>query len=83
LRNKDPKYRQPRLDQYLAAVQQLDVMARKRFQKGVLHLAVRWVLDHGSQIALWGGRRPEQMERCPRSWVGAWTRRPWTPSRLS
>ncbi len=65
LRNKDPKYQQPRLDQYLAAVQQLDAMARKQFQKGVLHLAVRWVLDHGSQIALWGGRRPEQMDPVP------------------
>ena len=31
----------------------------------MLHLAVRWVLDHGSDIALWGGRRPEQMDPVP------------------
>ena len=64
LRNKDPKFRQPRLDQYLAAVPRLDALARERY-KGVLHLAVRWVLDHGSHIALWGGRRPDQMDPVP------------------
>jgi aryl-alcohol dehydrogenase-like predicted oxidoreductase len=65
LRNFDPKYKQPRLDQYLAAVQRLDALARERFKKSVLHLAVRWVLDHGSHIALWGGRRPDQMDPVP------------------
>ncbi len=65
LRNKDPKFRPPRLDQYLAAVQRLDAFAGERFHKGVLHLAVRWVLDHGSHIALWGGRRPDQMDPVP------------------
>jgi aryl-alcohol dehydrogenase-like predicted oxidoreductase len=65
LRNYDPKFKQPRLDQYLATVQRLDALARERFKKGVLHLAVRWVLDHGSQIALWGGRRPDQMDPVP------------------
>lgn len=24
-----------------------------------------WVLDHGSHIALWGGRRPDQMDLVP------------------
>ena len=43
----------------------LDAVARERFHKGVLHLAVRWVLDHGSRIALWGGRRPDQMDPVP------------------
>jgi aryl-alcohol dehydrogenase-like predicted oxidoreductase len=65
LRNKDPKYQQPRLDQYLGAVQRLDALAREQFKKSVLHLAVRWVLDHGAQIALWGGRRPDQMDPVP------------------
>lgn len=65
LRNYDPKYKQPRLDHYLAAVEQLDALARKRFDRQVLHLAVRWVLDHGAHIALWGGRRPDQMDPLP------------------
>ena len=46
-------------------MQRLDALARERFHKGVLHLAVRWVLDHGSHIALWGGRRPDQMDPVP------------------
>jgi hypothetical protein len=81
LRNKDPKFRPPRRGQYLAAVERLDAFASERFHKGILHLAVRWVLDHGSHIALWGGRHPGLMDpRCPRSWAGTWTRRPWIPS---
>jgi aryl-alcohol dehydrogenase-like predicted oxidoreductase len=28
----------------------------------VLALAVRWVLDQGDTIALWGARRPEQLD---------------------
>jgi aryl-alcohol dehydrogenase-like predicted oxidoreductase len=62
LRKMDPKFQEPRLGQYLEAVERLGGLARERFGKGVLHLAVRWVLDHGSDIAIWGGRSPEQME---------------------
>lgn len=65
LRNIDPKFQQPRFDQYLTAVQRLDQFARKHFDKDVLSLAVRWVLDHGADIAIWGGRTPEQMEPVP------------------
>ena len=65
LRKIDPKFKPPRLDQYLAAVQRLDHLARERFNRGVLHLAVRWLLDHGADIALWGGRRPEQLDPVP------------------
>jgi aryl-alcohol dehydrogenase-like predicted oxidoreductase len=28
----------------------------------VIQLAVRWMLDQGISVALWGGRRPEQLE---------------------
>ncbi len=65
LRKIDPKFKQPRLSQYLAAVKLLDQMAWQRFDRRVLHLSVRWVLDHGADIALWGGRRPDQMEPLP------------------
>jgi aryl-alcohol dehydrogenase-like predicted oxidoreductase len=65
LRRYDPKFKEPRLSQYLAAVQLLDEFAWKRFDRRVLHLAVRWVLDHGSDIALWGGRRPDQLDPVP------------------
>ena len=43
----------------------LDEFARKRFERRVLHLAVRWVLDQGAEIALWGGRQPAQLDPVP------------------
>lgn len=63
LRKVDPKFQQSRYGQYLEAVAQLDRFARERFKKGVLALAVRWLLDQlGVGIALWGARRPDQMD---------------------
>jgi aryl-alcohol dehydrogenase-like predicted oxidoreductase len=61
LRRSDPKFAQPRLAQYLEAVRGLDRFARDNYGKSVLALAVRWILDQGPTIALWGARRPEQL----------------------
>ncbi|MGH6839513.1 MAG: aldo/keto reductase [Methylocella sp.] len=62
LRRVDPKFQQPRFGQYLAAVQRLDQLAQERFGKRVIHLAVRWMLDQGVTTALWGARRPGQLQ---------------------
>jgi aryl-alcohol dehydrogenase-like predicted oxidoreductase len=63
LRQQDPKFRSPRLNQYVAAVQQLDRYARENYGKRVIHLAMRWVLDReGISFALWGARRPDQLD---------------------
>jgi len=62
LRKSDPKFQAPRRAQYLAAVGELDALARQRFGKTVLALALRWVLDQGPTIALWGARRPDQLD---------------------
>lgn len=63
LRKNDPKFQQPRYDQYLEAVQRLDAFAREHYGKDVLALAVRWALDRGNgSIALWGARRPDQLD---------------------
>jgi aryl-alcohol dehydrogenase-like predicted oxidoreductase len=62
LRKVDPKFKAPRFAQYLAAVDELRKLARERFGKSVLALALRWVLDQGPTIALWGARRPEQLD---------------------
>ena len=59
LRKADPKFQGARFSQYLAAVDELAKLARERFGKSVLALALRWVLDQGPTIALWGARRPE------------------------
>jgi aryl-alcohol dehydrogenase-like predicted oxidoreductase len=61
LRKVDPKFQEPRFSQYLRAVEALQGLARK-FDREVIHLAVRFILDKGVNIALWGGRRPEQMD---------------------
>ena len=62
LRRIDPKFQTPRFPEYLEAVRQLDSLARNRFHRGVIHLAVRWMLDQGISVALWGGRHPKQVE---------------------
>jgi aryl-alcohol dehydrogenase-like predicted oxidoreductase len=62
LRRTDPKFREPRFGQYVAAVQKLDRLAQQRFGKRVIHLAVRWMLDQGITTALWGARHPDQLQ---------------------
>jgi aryl-alcohol dehydrogenase-like predicted oxidoreductase len=61
LRRTDPKFREPRFAQYLAAVGKLDRLAQ-RFGKRVIQLAIRWMLDQGVTTALWGARHPEQLQ---------------------
>jgi aryl-alcohol dehydrogenase-like predicted oxidoreductase len=70
LRRTDPKFREPRFTQYLAAVQKLDRLAKERFGKRVIHLAIRWMLDQGITTALWGARRPDQLQ--PVNEVAGW-----------
>jgi aryl-alcohol dehydrogenase-like predicted oxidoreductase len=61
LRKVDPKFQGERFRQHLAAVDELKKLAWGRFGKSVLALAVRWVLDQGPTIALWGARDPDQL----------------------
>jgi aryl-alcohol dehydrogenase-like predicted oxidoreductase len=70
LRKIDPKFQGARFQQYLAAVEELKQLARERFEKSVLALALRWVLDQGPTIALWGARRPGHLD--PISEVDGW-----------
>ena len=62
LRNNDPKFQPDRRPQYLAAVDKLATLAKERFGKSVLALAVRWILDRGDTVALWGARKPSQLD---------------------
>lgn len=72
LRNNDPKFQGDRFQQYLNAVNALDDYARDHFGKDVLALALRWLIDQpGVTTALWGARRPEQLE--PVSNVEGWS----------
>ena len=50
------------VQQYLGAVQALQQFAQERHGRTVLALAVRWILDQGPTVALWGARRPDQLQ---------------------
>jgi aryl-alcohol dehydrogenase-like predicted oxidoreductase len=71
LRRTDPKFQAPRFAQYLAAVQRLDRLAKERFGKRVIQLAIRWMLDQGIATALWGARHPDQLQ--PVDQVAGWS----------
>jgi aryl-alcohol dehydrogenase-like predicted oxidoreductase len=63
IRSVDPKFQEPRLSQYVTAVDRLGEFARTRFGKSVVELAARWVLDRpGVSVALWGAKRPDQLD---------------------
>ena len=62
IRRVDPKFQPNRFGQYLEAANKLDEFARKNYNKTVRDLAVRWVLDKGADVALWGLRKPDQLE---------------------
>jgi len=67
----DPKFQPPRFEQYIDAVNRIDKFARANYGKRVIHLAVRWILDQGVDVALWGARTPEQLD--PVEAIDGWT----------
>lgn len=67
-REGDPKFQPPRFGQYLQAVDRLDRFARENYDRRVIDLALRWLLDRMDGVALWGARRPEQLEPLDRVW---------------
>jgi aryl-alcohol dehydrogenase-like predicted oxidoreductase len=63
IRSVDPKFQEPRFNQYISSVERLAAFAQERYGKTVLELAARWVLDRpGISVALWGAKRPEQLD---------------------
>jgi len=68
LRKVDPKFQQPHFSQYLECASRLQEWAREKHQKPLLALAVRWVLDSGIDVALWGARKPEQLSGMEDVW---------------
>lgn len=62
LRKADPKFQAPRFAEYLHAVAALDKFAQENYGKNILALAIRWILDRGHTIALWGARHPHQLD---------------------
>jgi len=63
IRQYDPKFQPPRLAQYAAAAAALDQFAQSHYNRRVLHLAIRWLLDRSPHIvALWGAHRPAHLD---------------------
>ncbi len=58
----DKKFLPPSFEEYLLASEKLTALARERYGKTLLELAIRWVLDQGAEIAIWGARRPSQLQ---------------------
>lgn len=68
LRKVDPKFQEPRFSHYLQCVERLDAWAQKKYQRTVLALAMRWSLDKGVHVALWGAREPSQFNALDDVW---------------
>ncbi|MDF7674194.1 aldo/keto reductase [Acetobacteraceae bacterium ESL0709] len=60
LRSSDPKFQPEHFSHYLDAVAEISKLAEKH-NKSPMVFAIRWVLDQGPTIALWGARKPEQI----------------------
>ena len=61
-KNMDPKFQEPRFSQYLACTEALSEWAMRKYNRPLIALAMRWILDKQMDIALWGARKPEQLE---------------------
>lgn len=68
LRNVDPKFTQPSFSDYLDTVAALGDWVRRKHQKTIVALAIRWSLDNGIDVALLGARKPEQLKELPTVW---------------
>ena len=62
LRLDDQKFQEPHFSEYLQCVEQLTDWVKEKHKRPLLALAIRWALDKGINIALWGARKPEQMD---------------------
>jgi diketogulonate reductase-like aldo/keto reductase len=68
LRLKDPKFQEPRFSEYLEAVRRLEEWVQEKYQRPLLALAVRFSLDKGISVPLWGARRPDQLNGLDAIW---------------
>lgn len=61
-KNFDPKFKKPHFPQYLVCVGRLQQWVADKYGRSLISLAVRWSLDKGVNIALWGARKPEELD---------------------
>lgn len=58
----DPKFKDPQFSEYLACVSALEKWVQEKYHRSLPALAVRWVLDKNIHVALWGARKPQQLQ---------------------
>lgn len=69
VRSMDPKFQSPHLENYQHAVQELDALARERYGKEVVHLALRWLMDRKeTHLPIWAARDPDQLNVVDALW---------------
>lgn len=57
----DPKFKEPLFTQYVKCADALKAWVKEKYNRPLTALAVRWVLDSDVNVALWGARRPDQL----------------------
>ncbi|MBA3720853.1 MAG: aldo/keto reductase [Parachlamydiaceae bacterium] len=60
-KNFDPKFRKPHFPQYLICVGRLQQWISDVHKKSLTALAIRWSLEKGVDISLWGARTPNEL----------------------
>ncbi len=66
----DKKFLPPSFEEYLEAAKQIGDIAQKKYGKTLLEFAIRWVLDQGVEIAIWGMRKRAQLD--PINLIAGW-----------
>ena len=61
-KNFDPKFKKPHFPQYLICVGRLQQWAADKHHRSLVSLALRWSLDKGINVALWGARHPRELD---------------------
>jgi aryl-alcohol dehydrogenase-like predicted oxidoreductase len=74
LRKIDPKFQEPNFSHYLNSISQLQAWVAGKYGRTILELALRFVMDKGIDIPLWGARRPQQLDLLEKVWD--WTLSP-------
>lgn len=68
IRKMDPKFKNPRYEEYLKCVDLLDEWAKNKYDKTIASLAIRWALDKGITIPLLGARKPSHLDIVDTVW---------------
>lgn len=58
----DKKFAGDEFKKYLKKVEKLNIFANQNYGKKVIDLALRWILDSSVEVAIFGARRPEQLD---------------------